>query len=302
MTKKRGRAIDGILLLDKPLGLTSNKALQTVKSIYYAQKAGHTGSLDPLATGMLPICFGEATKFSQLLLDADKSYFATAQLGVTTTTCDSEGEIVTRKDTSIVTAETLANTLQSFRGQIKQLPSMFSALKHQGKPLYKLARKGIEIERQPRSVNIYQLKLVDWAKDQIQLMVTCSKGTYIRNLVDDIGQMLGCGAHLIQLRRTHVAHFATEQMQTLDFLQQMRDEERFAELDQLIIPLETIAQGMPKVELADSAAQQLLQGQPVVGIDLPDVDTIALFNRDKFIGLGSKADDGRLQAKRMCKQ
>jgi tRNA pseudouridine55 synthase len=223
--KNRGRDIDGFLLLDKPLHLSSNAALQRVKNIYFAKKAGHTGSLDPLATGMLPICFGEATKFSQFLLDANKSYRVTAQLGIKSTTCDNEGEIILTRDASTIDLPIVEKTLEKFRGEQKQIPSMFSAIKFQGKPLYELARKGIEIEREARDITIYELVLenFDNEKKLFTLFVKCSKGTYIRNLVDDIGEALGCGAVVSELRRTNFADFIESEMIPLTQLDKLRD-------------------------------------------------------------------------------
>ncbi|MFT4993975.1 MAG: tRNA pseudouridine55 synthase, partial [Paraglaciecola sp.] len=191
--KRKGRAIDGILLLDKPLGISSNHALQRVKRLFFAAKAGHTGALDPLATGMLPICLGEATKFSQFLLEADKTYLVTAKLGVRTTTSDADGDIVETKVVNVSQAQ-LDSACEQFRGPIKQVPSMFSALKHQGKPLYFYARQGIEIDRPARDITIFSLSVSRFEGDEVDMQVHCSKGTYIRSLVDDIGQILGCGA------------------------------------------------------------------------------------------------------------
>lgn len=217
--RKRGRDITGILLLDKPTDITSNKALQQAKFLYFAAKAGHTGALDPIATGVLPICFGEATKFSQYLLNADKKYRVTAKLGEKTTTADREGEVIESKPVD-VTEEQLVKVLQQFKGTISQVPSMYSALKKDGVPLYKLARKGIEVERDAREVDIYSLELVTFSDDEFVLDVHCSKGTYVRNLVEDIGDELGCGAHVLELRRTAVGDFNLGQTVTLAHLEE----------------------------------------------------------------------------------
>lgn len=296
--KRRGRPINGILLLDKPLGLSSNKALQTVKNIYFAQKAGHTGSLDPLATGMLPLCFGEATKFSQFLLDADKEYTVRAQLGVRTSTCDSEGEIIAEKDATAISLPMLTAVLENFRGEIQQIPSMFSALKHKGQPLYKLARQGIEVERKPRDIIIHELDLLNFQPCEFRLRVKCSKGTYIRNLVDDIGEALGCGAHVLELHRTHVGAFKPEQMITLDSIEALRDDDQFTELDALILPLESISLELPQIELCDADAVQLKNGQVVRGLSLPDSALIQVFHQQRFIGIGT-CNQGELVAKRL---
>ena len=296
--KRRGRPINGILLLDKPLGLSSNKALQTVKNIYFAQKAGHTGSLDPLATGMLPLCFGEATKFSQFLLDADKEYTVRAQLGVRTSTCDSEGEIIAEKDATAISLPMLTAVLENFRGEIQQIPSMFSALKHKGQPLYKLARQGIEVERKPRDIIIHELDLLNFQPCEFSLRVKCSKGTYIRNLVDDIGEALGCGAHVLELHRTHVGAFKPEQMITLDSIEALRGDDQFTELDALILPLESISLELPQIELCDADAVQLKNGQVVRGLSLPDSALIQVFHQQRFIGIGT-CNQGELVAKRL---
>ena len=236
MTKFK-RDVNGILLLDKPIGITSNAALQTVKRLYAAKKAGHTGSLDPLATGMLPICFGKATKISAQLLDADKTYQVTAQLGIKTATGDKEGEIIAEKPVATFTLSQMEKTLENFRGPIQQIPPMYSALKHQGQPLYKLARRGITIERLPRSVTIHQLDLINFADDVIELYVRCSKGTYIRTLIEDIGEALGCGAHVISLRRLTVAKFLEKNMITLD--QVCNLQQQLEELDQYLLPFKS---------------------------------------------------------------
>ncbi|MGD9108863.1 MAG: tRNA pseudouridine(55) synthase TruB [Gammaproteobacteria bacterium] len=223
MKKYQPRQIDGILLLDKPIGISSNRALQKIKHLFQAKKAGHTGTLDVLASGMLIVCFGKATKLAGTLLNADKTYQVNAKLGVKTTTCDSEGEILATKPTDNITKEMIEKVLQEFRGEIMQIPSMYSALKHNGTPLYKLARKGIEVKREPRKVNIYELKLLEWSRDSLKLKVRCSKGTYIRNLIDDIGEVLGCGAYVIELRRLSIGKFQAEQMHTIEEIQQEPD-------------------------------------------------------------------------------
>lgn len=300
--KSRGRPIDGILLLDKPIGLSSNQALQQVKGIYFAQKAGHTGSLDPLATGMLPLCFGEATKFSQFLLDADKHYQVTAQLGLKTTTCDSEGEVIETRDASSITLRDIENILPQFTGAIKQIPSMFSALKHQGQPLYKLARQGIEVEREARDVTISELTLLNFdPKEQtMSLDVHCTKGTYIRNLVDDMGEALGCGAHVIELRRLGVSQFTADQMISMETLNKLREQEAFAELDNFILPLESIAHTLPKIELTASAAFKLNHGESIENLSPLKKGFVSLQMPDQtFFGIGEITPEGRLIPKRL---
>ncbi len=237
MIKNNPRQVDGMLIIDKPIGLSSNQALQKIKRIFNAKKAGHTGSLDVLATGLLPICFGKATKCSQALLDADKYYFVTAKLGERTTTCDSEGPVIEKKSIEHITAQLLNQALAKFRGKIEQIPSMYSALKYKGKPLYKLARQGIEVERKPRTVTIYELKLIDWQNDQITLEVHSSKGTYIRNLVDDIGKELGCGSYVTSLRRLKSGPYEASQMITIEEVQALYDEGGFEAIDAKMLPI-----------------------------------------------------------------
>ena len=253
------RPVHGVLLLDKPLGWSSNDALQKVKWLLRAEKAGHTGTLDPLATGVLPLCFGAATKFSQLQLDADKSYVATALLGVKTTTGDAEGDIVETRPVH-VTPEALATVCKAFTGDISQTPPMYSALKKDGKPLYEYARAGIEIDRQERQIKILELKAdiveVEHAQLAINIIVKCSKGTYIRTLAEDIGEALGCGAHLTALRRISTGQFAVTQAVTLDALQAMTDPERMAQL----LPVDSLLESHTPVTLDTDNAGRFLSG------------------------------------------
>jgi len=240
MKKYQPRQIDGILLLDKPIGISSNRALQKIKHLFQAKKAGHTGTLDVLASGLLIICFGKATKLAQLLLDADKCYQVAGKLGIKTATCDSEGEVLETKPTDNITLELIQETLEKFRGEITQVPSMYSALKHKGTPLYKLARKGIEVERKARKVHIYALKLLDWNNDLLKLDVRCSKGTYIRNLIDDIGRALGCGAYVTELRRSAIGKFKISQAYTIAQLQELYEIKGLAAIDAKILPMEIL--------------------------------------------------------------
>lgn len=297
--KSRGRPIDGIFLLDKPKGITSNAALQAVKAMFFVQKAGHTGSLDPLATGMLPICFGEATKFSQYLLNADKTYEVIAKLGERTDTCDSEGTVIETKPVNI-SKEQILKVLPQFRGETMQIPSMFSALKHKGEPLYKLARQGIEIEREARPIMIYKLELLDLTDDRFTLTVHCSKGTYVRNLVDDIGQVLGCGAHVVELRRLGVAGFTTNQMITMEQLESFKKAEAFAQMDALLLPMSSALDHLPVITLSEVAAFQLMQGNPVQVFKAPAHGFVRLHNHlEKFIGIGEMQNDGKVAPRRL---
>ncbi|PMG26953.1 tRNA pseudouridine(55) synthase TruB [Shewanella sp. 10N.286.52.C2] len=304
--RRKGRFIDGIVLLDKGTGISSNHALQRVKRLYQANKAGHTGALDPLATGMLPICLGEATKFSQHLLDADKRYLVTAKLGERTDTSDSDGEVVQIRPVNF-TQEKLEVSLEHFRGKTMQVPSMYSALKYQGQPLYKYAREGIEVPREARPINVFELLYVGLEGDELTLDIHCSKGTYIRTIVDDLGEMLGCGAHVIMLRRTQVADYPYEKMVTLEQLMAMVDEAEKSEipssnvLDPLLLPMDTAVANFAEVNLPETSAQYILQGQPVQAEGVLDDQLlrITLGESRKFIGIGFKNDDGLLAPKRL---
>ena len=281
MARRNFRPLDGVLLFDKPLELSSNDALQKVRRLFCAEKAGHTGTLDPLATGLLPVCFGEATKFSNVLLDADKTYRAVLRLGQTTTTGDAEGEIIAEHPVEIHQQDVDA-ALARFRGEIQQLPPMHSALKHQGKPLYEYIRKGETIERELRSVVIHELVQNSFNGKEMDITVRCSKGTYIRTLAEDIGAVLGCGAHLTALRRTVIAHFDLSNGYTLQRLAEMSEAER----DACILPLENLMPDLPKLQLDAVQIKRLAQGQRL-GLDtgLPD-GKIRLHGPEGFIGLG----------------
>jgi tRNA pseudouridine55 synthase len=275
------RPLDGVLLFDKPLELSSNTALQKVRRLFQAEKAGHTGTLDPLATGLLPICFGEATKFSNALLDADKTYRALLRLGQTTTTGDAEGEITAEHPVEVQQSD-VDIVLAKFRGEIQQLPPMHSALKHLGKPLYEYIRKGETIERELRNVVIYELLLNFFSGNEMDITVRCSKGTYIRTLAEDIGVAFGCGAHLIGLRRTAIAHFDLSNSYNLQQLAAMNDEERAA----CVLPLESLMPEMPQLQLDAGQVHRLAQGQRL-GLDtgLPD-GKVSLHGPQGFIGTG----------------
>lgn len=293
------RPVDGILLLDKPEGLSSNAALQIVKRLYSAEKAGHTGSLDPLASGMLPLCFGEATKFSQHLLDANKSYQVTACLGVTTATGDREGQILNQVTPPELNQEQLEQVLQKFQGDIEQIPSMYSALKHQGKPLYKLARKGIEVERKARTISIYEITLTGMELPKFSFEVRCSKGTYIRTLVEDIGLAIGCGAHVSQLRRTEAGCFKPEQMYTLEQLNHIKNQGQ-GNLDSLLLPIDSALTHWPNVSVSEAAYYYLRQGQPIILPYAPNSGWIRLTRRTGgFLGIAEVLPDGKVAPRRM---
>jgi tRNA pseudouridine55 synthase len=304
--RRKGRPIDGVLLLDKPTGISSNDALQKVKRIFFAEKAGHTGALDPLATGMLPICLGEATKFSQFLLDSDKRYRVIAKLGERTNTSDSDGEVVETREVN-VDRNTLLAKIASFEGVTDQVPSMFSALKYQGKPLYEYAREGIEVPRESRKITVYDIELLRFEGDEIEMDVHCSKGTYIRTIVDDLGEMLGCGAHVINLRRTAVAKYPYEQMVTLEqleaLLQQAKEQERQPKelLDPLLLPMDTAVQDLPEVNVIPELADMVLHGQAVQVFGAPSEGQVRITAGDErlFIGVGQMDDDGKIAPKRL---
>jgi tRNA pseudouridine55 synthase len=300
--KRRGRPIDGILLLDKPLGVSSNQALQQVKRLYQAAKAGHTGSLDPLATGVLPICFGEATKFSSYLLDADKSYRATCCLGVRTNTGDGEGEVIEQCDPSHLTQADLDGVLAQFRGEIAQVPPMHSAVKKDGQPLYKLARKGVEVEREAREVTIYTLEQIAWQGAELILDVRCSKGTYIRALVEDIGQALGVGAYLTALRRTHVAGLEGEMIPFAQ-LETWMGAKAFAEMDEVLLPVDQALLHFPALRLDADSSFYLRQGQAVRVAGAPTHGSLRLYDPEGgFLGLGRIDREGRVAPQRLRAQ
>jgi tRNA pseudouridine55 synthase len=294
------QAIHGILLLDKPAQMTSNGALQRVKRLFGAKKAGHTGSLDPLATGMLPICFGEATKLSQYLLEADKYYRVEITLGVRTNTGDAEGEIIETRPASHVTEEQIQAVIPSFLGDILQVPPMFSAIKMNGKPLYELARQGIEIERQPRAVHIHQLTLEEKQGTCATFFIHCSKGTYVRTIAEEVGEKLGCGAHVSQLRRVAVAPYEKAPMITLAELEQVQKEQGTNALQHYLIPLESSVQGFPAIKLSTSAAFYLRTGQSVTVPHLPSEGLVRIFSEHAdFMGIGEITNDGRVAPRRL---
>lgn len=298
--RKKGRAVSGMLMLNKSLNQSSNEALQKVKRLFGAAKAGHTGALDPLATGMLPICLGEATKFSQYLLTADKTYDVTATLGIRTTTSDADGEIVQKSAVDVSESE-LLSAIGTFRGDGKQVPSMYSALKHQGKPLYWYARNGVEIERAARAIKVYEYELIDFDGVNAQMRIKCSKGTYIRTLVDDLGQMLGCGAYVSKLHRVSVSHYADQPVYDIEALQTLAEdlqEGDYAALDRLLLPMEAAASELAETCLTFQQGERFLNGQSAIcEIECALGDHVRVYrhveDKKQFIGVGEHIEKPR---------
>ncbi|MBW7900019.1 MAG: tRNA pseudouridine(55) synthase TruB [Rhodocyclaceae bacterium] len=289
--RRRWRRVDGVLLLDKPSGISSNDALQKARRLFSAEKAGHTGTLDPLASGLLPLCFGEATKFSADLLDADKTYEATLRLGATTTTADAEGEVLEWRPVNVGEAE-VAAALPRFTGAIEQVPPMYSALKRDGRPLYELARQGVEVERAARAVFIHELTLLGVSGEDVSIRVTCSKGTYVRTLAEDIGAALGCGAHLVALRRTRVGPLDLAGARTLADIEACAEEAQ----DGLLLPVDTLLAGLPPVVLDAAAALRFGNGNPVAA-DL--AGPCRVYADGRLLGLGRGDGAGLLHPKRL---
>ena len=298
--RKRGRDIDGVFLLDKPQGMSSNDIMQKVKRVFQANKAGHTGALDPLATGMLPICLGEATKFSQFLLDADKRYVVTAKLGERTDTSDAEGQVVETRPVNVETSQILT-ALEQFRGDILQVPTMFSALKHNGKPLYEYARAGITVEREARPITIFGINFIEYQAPSLTLEVHCSKGTYIRTLVDDLGEVLGCGAHVTVLRRTAVADYPTEKMMTWDALQALAEQ---GDLDQHLLPIDTAVSKLPALKLNAEQSKGIGFGQRVKFANEAKLrGQVRLFaDKNIFLGVALIDDNNVIRPQRLITQ
>lgn len=296
----RGRDVHGILLLDKPAGMTSNQALQRVKRLFNANKAGHTGSLDPIATGLLPVCLGEATKISGYLLDADKGYFVTIKLGQKTSTGDIEGEVILDRPVPPVGKFELRQVLDRFTGAIEQIPPMYSAISIDGQRLYKLAHQGLEVERQPRPVTIYHIELLRQAHDELDLHVTCSKGTYIRTLAEDIGEVLGCGGHVVVLRRTLVSGHTLAETITLEQLAQILEQDGFAGIDTHLLPMDSALSQWPGVSLTDEMAFFVKRGQAVLVPKAPTTGLVKLYgSKEGFLGIGHILEDGRVAPKRL---
>jgi len=294
---QKGRAVSGVLLLDKPLNLSSNHALQKIKRLFNARKAGHTGSLDPLATGMLPICLGEATKISAYLLDADKTYRFKCQLGTRTATADAEGEVVETLPYEHITRQDVERVLADFIGDIEQIPPMHSALKKDGQRLYELARRGEEVERKPRPVHIYDLQLLGFEQGEMELQVNCTKGTYVRTLAEDIGRALGSCAYVTQLQRLTVGPY-TAGMLSMEQLEAAAEQGE-QQLDALLLPVDSGIEHFPRVVLDDDSAYYLKLGQPVQVARVPTEGFVRIYHGDKFLGVGIIDDQGRVAPKRM---
>lgn len=297
--RRKGRSINGIVVLDKAQGLSSNAALQEVKRIYDANKAGHTGSLDPLATGVLPLCLGEATKVSQFLLNSDKKYRARVKLGLRTDSGDSEGLVIDSCKDISVNRKDIEKALCKFEGEIDQIPPMYSALKVNGVPLYKLARKGETIEREPRRVTVYSIELTEFEADELELEIACSKGTYIRTIADDLGQLLGCGAHIIALRRTQAGVFTEQDCVDIESLRAEKEASGFDLLDQHLIPMDEAITHLPEVILPGTTASFIKNGQPVLVRHLPEEGLVRLYEEEQFIGIGCIDDDGMVAPRRL---
>ena len=296
----RGRDVHGVILLDKPVGLTSNQALQTVKGLFAARKAGHTGSLDPLASGMLPICLGEATKISAFLLDADKHYLVTGRLGVKTATGDAEGDVVDKRPVPALTPRKVRRVLAALQGEIEQIPPMYSAIKHKGERLYRLARRGIEVERAARQVTIHELELQDLDDGELVVEVRCSKGTYVRTLLEDIAEALGTCGHVVALRRLGVGPYAAEDMHSLPDLEDRAGQGGPEVLDAMLLPADSAVADWPSVWLNESTAFYLSRGQPVQMPELPPDGLVRLYSSgSRFLGIGEITADGRVAPRRL---
>ncbi len=312
--KRRGRPVNGILVLDKPATISSNFALQQIKRLFNAAKAGHTGSLDPLATGVLPLCFGEATKFSQYLLDADKVYTSTFVLGAQSSTEDADGVITPVADASAISQNKVLETLRSFEGEQKQIPPMYSALKHQGRRLYELAREGQEVERKARTIFIHSLELIafrsygsDRPELEIDIKVRVSKGTYIRSIAADLGRKLGVGGYVSKLRRVQAGPFVEADMVPVALLQELKQDEHYAEMDALLMPMDCALSHIPSVRLDQSSGFYLRRGQAVMVPDVPSRGIVKLMlmpesedlESDEFVGIGEITEEGLVAPRRL---
>lgn len=298
------RDISGILLLDKPIEVSSNRALQRCKGVFRARKAGHTGSLDVLATGLLPICFGEATKICGFLLDADKTYVTDIKLGETTTTGDSEGAILHQVEDFVVSRTQIEESLSQFQGEIQQIPPMYSALKRNGQRLYKLARKGVAIEREARSVTIHKIELLGVTAKTLSVSVVCSKGTYVRTLAQDIGEALGCGAHVTSLRRTETGPYSINHSFEMSELHRRRENSEQDELlDEILLPVDSALQHIPDLDLSDSCALSVSQGRAIRVGGAPAQGLVRLYASERrFIGIGRVLEDGRVAPRRLMRE
>jgi tRNA pseudouridine55 synthase len=299
---RKGRQLTGIFLLDKEKGVSSNRALQQIKHLFGADKAGHTGSLDPLATGVLPICFGQATKFSRFLLEAEKSYETTIRLGITTESGDAEARVVKRRPTDFLNMDRVESVLKMYRGKTQQIPPMFSALKVDGERLYKLARKGITIDREPRDIEIYELNLLSLAGNQAKLFIRCSKGTYVRTLVEDIGESIGCGAHVRELRRLQVASFSIRDCFTLDSIMGLG--QKYELLDARLLPVDSALEGWPRIFVPEQSQISLRHGKTISVESLAPLGLVTIYSENlnrqaEFLGIGEFLANGRLLPKKM---
>ena len=295
----RGRPVNGLVILDKPVVMGSNEVLQVVKRLFNARKAGHTGSLDRLASGLLPICLGEATKISGFLLNSDKRYEADVRLGIRTNTGDAEGKTIQTAPVKLPSSRKLGRVLEGFIGEIEQVPPMHSAIKYKGQRLYKLAHQGLVVERQPRRVRIYELDLLGTEPELLTINVKCSKGTYIRTLAEDIGESLGCGAHVERLRRLEAGPFVSDDMISLERLRDFA-EEGMARLDSTLLPMEAAVSHWPQVSLPEAVSYYLRQGQPVMVPHAPTEGWVRIYvDEERFIGVGEVLDDGRIAPRRL---
>lgn len=306
-SKKFGRALNGVLIVDKPAGASSNAILQRCKRLFLANKAGHTGSLDPLATGVLPICFGESTKFSQFLLDSEKSYISTFRFGQATDTADAEGQVISESDASAIQQSAVEQALVNFSGEIEQLPPMYSAIKKNGRPLYELARQGIDVERSPRRIHIKRLELLAFRPGtycEVDIDVHCSKGTYIRSLAADIGDSLGVGGHVSSLRRTRVGPFAIEVAKSLSALEQERGDGPAQQLDHHVLDIDAAIHHLPALQLDENSGFYFSRGQSVMCNQAYRIaaegDTVRVFQAPGvFLGVGEITDEGSVSPKRL---
>ncbi len=295
---QRGDVVNGLLLLDKPTGLSSNQVLQKVKRLFNAQKVGHTGSLDPIATGLLPLCFGHATKISGMFLNSDKCYEVKIQFGANTDSGDCEGAVIDqpKSGSALPDRAQLEQVLRQFRGQIAQVPPMYSALKRNGQPLYKLARQGIVVAREPRQVTVYALSIIDFQKSTVNLRISCSKGFYIRSLAMDLGEALGCGGHVSRLRRVGVGEFSIDQAVTLEQLVALESLHR----QRLLLPIDHVLHHLPKIDLTEKTAHYFCQGQAVRALNLPKPGMARIYTDEhSFLGLGEVSTKGTILPKRL---
>ena len=302
MSRRRrnsSRDISGIVVLNKAAGLSSNSALQEVKKLYEANKAGHAGSLDPLATGVLPVCLGEATKVSQFLLDSDKRYRTRIKLGIRTDSGDSEGTIIEQHEKVSVSRKVVEHALTKFKGEVEQLPPMHSALKIKGVPLYKFARKGITIERKTRLISVYKIELVNFGNGELELDIACSKGTYIRTIADDLGQELGCGAHIIKLHRTQAGVFEEADCISSKELAMEKASMGLDKIDQHLIPMDQAILDLPEVKLPSSTASYVKNGQSVLVRHVPEEGLVRMYEEEQFIGIGCIDDEGKVAPRRL---